>query len=146
MRNQSPARNGLAETRLGINLMQVNVTACGSAIFPISQGGFPTERLVCALTFLVLLATGSPSYAQVGDGQNGFALAQDNCSDCHAIRGGQLRSPNSRSPTFSELANTPGMTAIALTVALTTSHAGMPMFMLTANQRAEIIAYILSLR
>jgi hypothetical protein len=72
------------------------------------------ERLVCALTFLVLSATGSPSYAQVGDGQNGFALAQDNCSDCHAIRAGQLRSPNSRSPTFSELANTPGMTTVAL--------------------------------
>jgi hypothetical protein len=82
MRNQSPARNGLAETRLGINLMQVNVTARASAIFPILQRGFPMERLVCALTFLVLLATGSPSYAQVGDGQNGFALAQDNCSGC----------------------------------------------------------------
>jgi hypothetical protein len=31
-------------------------------------------------------------------------------------------------------------------LAVTTPHAGMPMFMLTANQRAEIIAYILSLR
>jgi hypothetical protein len=38
------------------------------------------------------------------------------------------------------------MTAIALTVALTTPHAGMPMFMLTVDQRADIIAYILSLR
>jgi hypothetical protein len=42
--------------------------------------------------------------------------------------------------------NTPGMTAIALTVALTTPHAGMPMFLLTADQSADIITYILSLR
>jgi hypothetical protein len=31
-------------------------------------------------------------------------------------------------------------------VALTTPHAGMPMFVLTATQREDIIAYILSLR
>jgi mono/diheme cytochrome c family protein len=38
------------------------------------------------------------------------------------------------------------MTVAALTVALTTPHAGMPMFMLTAEQREDVIAYILSLR
>ena len=38
------------------------------------------------------------------------------------------------------------MTVTALTVALTTPHAGMPMFMLTAEQRGNIIAYILSLK
>jgi mono/diheme cytochrome c family protein len=31
-------------------------------------------------------------------------------------------------------------------VALTTPHAGMPMFQLTAEQREDVIAYILSLR
>jgi hypothetical protein len=63
-----------------------------------------------------------------------------------AIRRGQVLSPNTRSPTFSELATTPGMTVGALMVALTTPHAGMPMFVLTATQREDIIAYILSLR
>ena len=38
------------------------------------------------------------------------------------------------------------MTSTALTVALTTPHAGMPMFRLTADQRESIIAYILSLK
>jgi hypothetical protein len=38
------------------------------------------------------------------------------------------------------------MTNAALTVALTTPHAGMPMFRLTVDQRADIIAYILGLR
>jgi hypothetical protein len=54
--------------------------------------------------------------------------------------------PNTRSPTVSELATTPGMTVGALMVALTTPHAGIPMFVLTATQREDIIAYILSLR
>jgi len=97
-----------------------------------------------AAALLVLLV--GASHAQVGNRETGLALAQQVCSECHAIRAGQARSPNSRSPTFSELATTPGMTSIALTVALTTPHAGMPMFMLTAEQREDIIAYILSLR
>ena len=67
-------------------------------------------------------------------------------SQCHSVRKGQLFSPNSRSPTFQELAITPGMSAAALTVALTTPHAGMPRFVLTANQRNDVVAYILSLR
>jgi mono/diheme cytochrome c family protein len=95
-----------------------------------------------AAALLVLLV--GASHAQVGNRENGLALAQQVCSECHAIRAGQARSPNST--TFSELATTPGMTSIALTVALTTPHAGMPMFMLTAEQREDIIAYILSLR
>jgi hypothetical protein len=34
--------------------------------------------------------------------------------------------PNSQAPTFLELATEPGMTITALSVALTTPHAGMP--------------------
>ena len=37
------------------------------------------------------------------------------------------------------------MTNAALLVALTTPHAGMPMFTFTKEQRDDIIAYILSL-
>jgi len=83
--------------------------------------------------------------AQAQDLQAGARSASDVCSQCHAIRG-QAPSPNGRAPTFVELANTPGMTTAALTVALTTPHAGMPMFVLTPEQRQDIIAYILSLK
>jgi hypothetical protein len=37
------------------------------------------------------------------------------------------------------------MTSTALLVALTTPHAGMPMFTFTSERRDDIIAYILSL-
>jgi mono/diheme cytochrome c family protein len=105
------------------------------------------KRLCWLVTVLALLISFSELHAQeIGDTQNGLAWAQQVCSECHAIRRGQVRSPNTRSPTFSELATTPGMTVGALMVALTTPHAGMPMFVLTATQREDIIAYILSLR
>ena len=103
------------------------------------------ERLICLMTALALSAAASQVHAQ-GTPQQGLAEARQVCSDCHAIQKGLVRSPNSRSPTFVELANTPGMTATALLVALTTPHAGMPMFILTSEQRENIIAYILSLK
>ena len=92
------------------------------------------------------LAAAPLSAQDSGDRQHGLALARQVCSECHAIQAGPLRSPNPKAPTFQELATTPGMTATALTVALTTPHAGMPMFRLTAEQRSDIIAYILGLR
>jgi mono/diheme cytochrome c family protein len=101
----------------------------------------------CLVSFLAISVTVNDVCAQAfGDPQKGLAVAQQVCSDCHAIGSGQVHSPNLRAPTFLELATAPGMTTAALTVALTTAHAGMPMFALTGNQRQDIIAYILSLR
>jgi mono/diheme cytochrome c family protein len=96
--------------------------------------------LLAALSALPLRAQES------GDPRHGQALARQVCSDCHATQIEQLKSPNPRAPTFRELATMPGMTSAALTVALTTPHAGMPMFRLTSEQRADIIAYVLGLR
>jgi mono/diheme cytochrome c family protein len=101
------------------------------------------------LPFLALLAAflacGSPN-AQSADPKAGLGLAQQVCGDCHAVRRMEAPSPKPGAPTFQELASAPGMTRAALTVALTTPHAGMPMFRLSDGQRADVIAYILSLR
>jgi mono/diheme cytochrome c family protein len=111
------------------------------------DGSASMKRSCCLAILLTLSISFNEIRAQeIGDTQNGLAWAQQVCSECHAIRRGQARSPNTRSPTFSELATTPGMTVGALMVALTTPHAGIPMFLLTATQREDIIAYILSLR
>ena len=102
---------------------------------------------VYSVIFLSPWLAAMPLSAQdSGDPQHGLALVRQVCSECHAFQAGQLRSPNPKAPTFLELATTPGMTSTALTVALTTPHAGMPMFRLTSEQRADIIAYILGLR
>ena len=99
------------------------------------------------IVFLVLsLASVAATTTQAQDLQEGAKWATNVCGECHAVARSQPRSPNDRAPTFVELANTPGMTSAALTVALTTPHAGMPMFVLTSEQRQDIIAYILSLK
>ena len=96
---------------------------------------------------IAFVAISSPIVAQdAGDAREGLATAQAFCSECHAVRKGEPRSPNSKSPTFVEIANTSGITGTALLVALTTPHAGMPMFVMTPAQRVNIIAYILSLK
>jgi hypothetical protein len=74
------------------------------------------------MTLLALSVPVNVHALEIGDAQNGLAWAQQVCSECHAIGRGQARSPNSCSPTFSELATTPGMTVGALTVALTTAN------------------------
>ncbi len=96
---------------------------------------------------VVAVLAGQPLGAQErGNPERGLAVAREVCSACHAIQAQQLQSPNARAPTFLAIATTPGMTATALTVALTTPHVGMPMFRLTAEQRDGIIAYILGLK
>ena len=75
------------------------------------------------VVFPVLLFASAAATAQAQDPQEGAKWATDVCGECHAIARSQPRSPNGRAQTFVELANTPGMTAAALNVALTTPHA-----------------------
>jgi mono/diheme cytochrome c family protein len=84
--------------------------------------------------------------AEIGEPAKGVAIANNVCSRCHAIRTGQLLSPDPMAPTFVRIATTPGITGMALNVMLLTPHAGMPMFKLGTEQREDLIAYILSLK
>ena len=105
-----------------------------------------TKLIYFIATFTALAGAIDFCHAQgVGDPKEGLALAQQVCSRCHATVAAQVNSPNSRAPRFPDLATTPGMTGTALFVALTTPHAGMPMFTFTGEQRDDIISYILSL-
>jgi mono/diheme cytochrome c family protein len=92
------------------------------------------------------LVTQSAQTQETGDLRKGRVLARQVCADCHAVRRGDVRSPNSNSPSFVAIASTPGMTATALNVFLHTSHRSMPNLILTADQTSGIIAYILSLK
>jgi cytochrome c len=49
-------------------------------------------------------------------------------------------------PAFRDIADTPGVTATALKVFLTSSHPKMPNLILTPEEIADVTAYILSLR
>jgi mono/diheme cytochrome c family protein len=87
-----------------------------------------------------------PARAQDGDVQQGHALAQQQCAACHAIGRGSAASPNAKAPAFRTIAAVPGMTALALGVALRTPHREMPNIILEDRQRDDVVAYILSLR
>ena len=78
---------------------------------------------------------------EIGQPRRGFALAQRLCSECHAIQKEYARSPNVNAPRFQAIASSPGMTAIALSAALNTSHHSMPNIMLAVGEQADIIAY-----
>ena len=77
----------------------------------------------------------------------GHAFAREACNSCHIVEAEQ-RSPRllSVGPAFRDIANTPGVTAIALRAFLTSSHPRMPNLILTPKETADVIAYILSLR
>jgi mono/diheme cytochrome c family protein len=92
--------------------------------------------------------TPAPAVSQEGDVGEGLALARRVCSSCHVVERGQatLFPTGPEGPTFHAIANTPGMTAIALRVALQTSHRTMPNLMFEAREMNDLSAYILSLK
>jgi cytochrome c len=94
-----------------------------------------------------LSATAFGATAQEGNIAAGHAFASEACKARHVVDA-QEKSPRNLviAPTFPDIANTPGMTATALRVFLTSSHPKMPNLILKSQQTADVIAYILSLR
>jgi mono/diheme cytochrome c family protein len=87
-----------------------------------------------------------PVHAQEGNVGRGAEIARNICAACHVVARGQPVVPNSQAPPFPAIASTPGMTSIALSAALTTSHRLMPNIILEPEERRDVIAYILSLK
>jgi mono/diheme cytochrome c family protein len=100
-------------------------------------------KLILAATAVTLAW---PVHAQEGNVRRGAEVARNICAACHVVALGQPAAPNSQAPPFSTIASTPGMTSIALSVALMTSHRLMPNIILEPDERRDVIAYILSLK
>jgi mono/diheme cytochrome c family protein len=99
--------------------------------------------MVAAMSFLAC----SQTLAQEpGQPEQGLRLAQQVCVVCHAIDKATTTSPNPEAPRFETIANLPGISAMALTVALRTSHRTMPNLILESDDVRNIAAYILSLK
>ena len=103
------------------------------------------KLLLAAMTLVTFVA--APASAQVpGDPAKGRQFAQQICSECHNIEKGQRPSPNGQAPNFETIAKTPGMTAIALTAVLRTSHQTMPNVIVADDDLRNVVAYVLSLQ
>src|SRR6516225_2818037 len=83
-----------------------------------------------------------PVYAQEGNVSRGAEIARSICAACHVVARAQPAAPNSQAPPFPTIAGTPGMTSIALSAALMTSHRLMPNIILEPEERRDVIAYI----
>jgi len=96
---------------------------------------------------VALAAAGFGARAQDGDVAAGYAFAREACKACHMVEA-EESSPRrfEIGPAFRDVANTPGMTATALRVFLTSSHPKMPNLILKPEEIADVTAYILNLR
>lgn len=102
-------------------------------------------KTIMALAAMLLLAGCQEARAQDADIAAGAAYAKQVCAACHAVLSNQEFSPLPEAPTFESVANTPGMTELALTVWLQSSHPTMPNIILKQDDLRNVVAYIRSL-
>ena len=97
----------------------------------------------------VLAVTGFAADAQDYSGrpEAGRVYAREVCSPCHAVTAEQTSQRTiAIAPDFQTIAKTSGMTATALRAFLQTPHPKMPNLILSPEQSADVIAFLLSLR
>jgi mono/diheme cytochrome c family protein len=100
-----------------------------------------------AVTGLLLSVTTQAAFAQsIGDAKAGSAYADQICSECHAVRSGGRVSPNEKAPAFQVVADTRGMSEMALRAWFRTPHPSMPNLVIRDKEADDVIAYILSLK
>jgi mono/diheme cytochrome c family protein len=111
-----------------------------------SSSDFGVWRNLIAPMVVIGALLVAPAFAQeIGNATRGWKLAFGTCAVCHGVRNGG-KSRSRLAPTFSAIANVKGMSAMALNVALLSSHRSMPNIVLDAQERADIISFILTLK
>ena len=103
-------------------------------------------KATMVLAAALLLVEASGAAAQEGDVTAGAAYAKLVCASCHAVLPNEQISPLAQAPTFQKVANMPGMTEMALTVWLQSSHPTMPNIILKPDDLRNVVAYIHSLK
>ena len=98
------------------------------------------------LASAMVLVLGCAARAQEADIAAGQAYAQKVCAACHAVLVNENMSPLAEAPTFQSVADTPGMTEMALSVWLQSSHPTMPNIILKPDDLRNVVAYIVSLK
>ncbi len=95
----------------------------------------------------VMVLMAGPAFAQqLGDPVKGLAYARQACAECHATDLGDMDSPAFDVPSFQEIADTPGISEVALISFFQTPHPSMPNLIVPTDDARDVIAYILSLQ
>jgi cytochrome c2 len=104
------------------------------------------KRAMFTVTMAAALAAMIDS-AKAQDIAAGHVFAREACNACHVVEFEQRAFRRFViGPAFRDVANTPGMTATALQAFLTSSHPKMPNLTLAREEKADVVAYIRSLR
>src|SRR6516225_8927309 len=108
------------------------------------------KKMICIVILAgILTASAYTANAQDASGnpEAGRLYAREVCSPCHALTAEQASQRTiAIGPDFQTIANTSGITATALRAFLQTPHPKMPNLILTPEQSADVIAFVLSLR
>lgn len=108
---------------------------------------FSTFFVVLSLFFVSCAANAAGTSANEGDSTAGHVYARRICAQCHNITTRAERpSPASKAPAFLDIANAKTTSIIGLNAFLMTPHSTMPNLIIAAEDRRNVIAYILSLR
>ena len=103
------------------------------------------RAMVWPIAVTTLLASGQ---AQAQEPEVGaLSVARAVCSRCHAVEKNSPPSRDAAAPRFEDIANSPGITARAISKALqTTPHRRMPNFRMDRGVLDDLVTYILSLK
>jgi hypothetical protein len=101
---------------------------------------------ICLIAYLGITCAHLASGQEIGEASAGYDYASKICAGCHAVQRGGLASPNEKAPPFEAIANTRGMTEMALRVWFQTPHPTMPNLIISPRQKDDVIAYILSMK
>jgi mono/diheme cytochrome c family protein len=103
------------------------------------------RQMVWWIAVTTLLASGQAQAQQREVG--GLSVAKAVCSRCHAVEKNSPPSRDAAAPRFEDIANSPGITARAISKALqTTPHRKMPNLKGTRDTINDVVTYILSLK
>lgn len=102
-------------------------------------------RLVAGALF-VIVAGQTAAAVEVGNPARGLDYARANCAECHGVEPTEMVSPFLDVPPFREVANTPGISELALISFFQTTHPTMPDLIVPSADIRDLIAYILSLK
>jgi mono/diheme cytochrome c family protein len=98
------------------------------------------------IAMAAMIIVGPVLSQELGSVKQGQALAETVCAECHAVKRGAVRSPFDHAPTFETIAQTPGMTPLALRVWFRSAHREMPNIMLQPEEVDNVIAYLQTLK
>ena len=103
-----------------------------------------TPRLLLSLV-LALLPLAATAQEQ-GVPEKGLTYARKVCAECHLVADEAGLSPRPEVKTFKEIANTAGMSAMAIGAWMQSEHENMPHLVLEPDDLNDVIAYITSLK